>query len=152
MDAPTGAPRYFVLASLEDVLAGSKPNAADEQQREIARFINDWTRRCLPLPLCPATTEHVHSAYTFWCRLQGTKRPAPMMPFVVATAEAGFGKGRHRVRPHGTDRVAQHCVIYPPGYGTMKAGPQLDQAASAFSFALKRWRDSTQEDPGAVEQ
>ena len=143
-DTRMAEPRYFVLACLDDVLAGARPSPASEQQRDLARFINDWTRRCLPLPLCPATSEHAHAAYTFWCRLQGIKRPAPLTPFIVAATEAGFGKGRHRVRPHGTPQLAQHSVIYPPGFSATKAGRQLDEATSAFSLALKRWRDAAQ--------
>lgn len=133
---------YFVLAAWRPDLAVNDDDSATGQAGQAARFLADWTRRCLPLPLCSATSEHVFAAYMLWCRLQGITKPAPQNHFIGAARTAGFRNTRHRVNLHGAATVAQHTVLHPPHAEPLKSGGQLDRAVSAFAMSLAGWRQA----------
>lgn len=141
-DAAPSPGAYFVLTaySPDDPAQGDGVNGRG--RGEVERFLADWTRRCLPLPVCSTTSERAFQAYRYWCRLQRIDKPAGMNRFVCAARAAGFINGRHVVRQHAASEVGQHVVLHPPKATPLKAGRQLDLAASAFALALVRWRQA----------
>jgi hypothetical protein len=117
--------------------------AADDEPAgpggQAERFLADWQRRCLPLPLCSAPSELVYAAYTLWCQLQSVPKPAPPNSFGTSVRRAGFHKARHLIRMPGAVNCSQHAVLHPPGK-QLKSGAPLDRSAAAFGASLNGWR------------
>lgn len=139
--------RYFVLGAWSPDNDAHQLRPAVRDTGQLARFLGDWLARCLPLPLCSATSERIFEAYRVWCRLQGIAQPASLQALVSHAVSIGFNRARHIVRPHGNDQAGQHTVLHPPKTAPLKSGGQLDAAASVFALALTRWREATGEAP-----
>ena len=136
---------FFVLAAWSAPREFGAAHATDEAGGQVLRFLSDLTCACLPLPLCSATSQRMFEAYRHWCKLQAVRKPTDMNRFVAAALANGFVRGRHRVRQHPSNQVAQHIVLHPTRYGVQKSGVQLDTAVSAFALALSRWRQATEQ-------
>lgn len=108
----------------------------------VARFVSDWRRGCLPLPVCSATSRHVFDAYRFWCELQGIAAPTGHNRLVGAAVAQGFVAGRHKVSVALGKPAMQFAMVHPPGQGPAVAGAALDDAATAFRMALQAWRSA----------
>jgi hypothetical protein len=136
--AVPGSGRYFLMAAWEPDRA-PHASTAKPSDSDLNRFLNDWRKRCLPIPWCSATSGAVYDAYRFWARLQGISRAASMNVLVLAACANGLRKSRHRIRFFGRSVTAQHVVLHPSAMGEARSGRQLDEAASAFAAALAGW-------------
>lgn len=137
---PPAAPQYFILGLWAPGAQPTGTKAPQVSAGDVPRFLRDWTSRCLPLPLCSASSDHVFRAYRLWCTLQGITRAAPLNDFVGQATQAGFVKGRHIVRQVGSAKASQHTVLHPQEAGIGRSGRQLDEAVMAFQLALEGWR------------
>lgn len=137
---PAAAPQYFILGLWAPAGPSGGAKAPPATAGNVDRFLRDWTCRCLPIPLCSASSDRAFKAYRLWCSLQGITRAAPMNDFVSQATVMGFVKGRHIVRQLGSSKASQQTVLHPPEAGVVKSGRQLDEATTAFSLALDGWR------------
>lgn len=134
------APAYFLLMAWSPPDATPRRAPPSDPVRSVDRFLNDWQCRCLPLPVCAATTKQLFEAYRFWCDLQGELHAAPIEGLVSAADSAGLARKRHLIQGFGDGRRSQHTVMHPPGVRRASVGVELFHAVTAFADALAAWK------------
>ncbi|KQY83713.1 DUF5906 domain-containing protein [Pelomonas sp. Root1444] len=78
------------------------------------RFVDEWTQRELPLPLCPCVALDLYGAYLSWCKFNGEKFPRASNQFLNLVGRLnGWEKDRYRIRPDGIPIAKQASLVIP---------------------------------------
>lgn len=90
------------------------------------RFVDEWTRRELPLPLCPCVALDLYGAYLAWCKANGEKFPRASNQFLNCVGRlAGWRKDRERIRPDGIPIAKQVSVVIPSDEALQRGGSAM---------------------------
>ena len=89
------------------------------------RFVKDWLHGEAGLPVCPALSQDIYTAYLRWCRANGESRPRPSNQFSGAIARLS-GWEKRKVQVHETSSYAgdpaTRWMIFPPDTVLQAAG------------------------------
>lgn len=90
------------------------------------RFIDEWTGRELPLPLCPCVALDLYGAYLSWCKFNGEKFPRASNQFLNLVGRlVGWEKDRKRIRPDGIPIPKQASVVIPAPEALQRGGSAM---------------------------
>lgn len=113
--------RYLLDLDLEDFHPKKRPPGTQAKAELIQvsktselRFVDEWTGRELPLPLCPCVALDLYSAYVSWCKFNGEKFPRASNQFLNLVGRlVGWEKAKKRIRPGGIPLAKQASIVIP---------------------------------------
>jgi putative DNA primase/helicase len=131
---------YLLTLDLGDFHPKKRPPMTDAKQALIAlsspseqRFVLDWIGGDLGLPIGPALSADVYSAYLRWCRANGESRPRPSNQF-AGTIERMSGWVKRKVDVYPDDTYTgsprRQWVVFPPEHAMQLAGTALPEGHS----------------------
>lgn len=133
---------YLLTLDLGDFHPKKRPPMTEAKQALIAlsspselRFIHEWATGELGLPVCPARSTDVFTAYLRWCRLNGEQRPRPSNQFHGAVARLpGWKKSKQRIYADSRGIGDSHAVpvLEPPENLYQKAHQRTEGKSAVF--------------------
>lgn len=113
--------RYLLDLDLQDFHPKKRPPATHAKAELIQvsktselRFVDEWTSRELPLPLCPCVALDLYAAYIAWCKFNGEKFPRASNQFLNLVGRlVGWERARKRIRPDGLPTPKQATLVIP---------------------------------------
>lgn len=92
----------------------SKADLIEVSMGSAEKFVMEWLKGSLRLPICACSTEDLYEAFRHWCTKNGSKSPTLGMFVAEAVKRSKGTKARKRYH-HGKSGAIRHGTVLLPG-------------------------------------